>query len=84
MKQENVFHYTVGELVEILKSFPKNIPILTSGYENGFENIQQPILQYLIHKPDNPYYDGQFQSEEEGDRGIFKSVILRRVVREID
>ena len=84
MKQENVFHYTVGELVEILKSFPKNIPILTSGYENGFENIQQPILQYLIHKPDNPYYDGQFQSEEEGDRDIFKSVILRRVVREID
>ena len=82
MNKEKVFHFTVGELIEILQSFPPETLILTSGYENGFENIQQPILQDMVHKPDNPYYDGEFQPAEEGDREIFKSVILRRVVRE--
>ena len=82
MNEERIFHYTVSELIEILQSFPPETPILTSGYENGFENIQQPILQGMVHKPDNPYYDGEFQPAEEGDREVYRSVILRRVVRE--
>lgn len=82
MNNEKVFHFTVTELIEILKSFPPETPILTSGYENGFENIQKPILQDLIHKPDKPYYDGEFQPAKEGDKEVFKSVVLRRAVRE--
>jgi len=82
MNKEKGFHFTVGEFIEILQSFPPETLILTSGYENGFENILQPILQDMVHKPNNPYYDGEFQPVEEGDREIFNSVILRRVVRE--
>ncbi len=82
MNKEKVFHFTVGDLIEIIQSFPPETPIFTSGYENGFESIQQPILQDLIHKPDNPYYDDEFQPAEERDREIFRSVILRRAVRE--
>lgn len=41
MNKEKVFHFTVGELIEILQSLPPETPMLTSRYENGFENIQQ-------------------------------------------
>jgi hypothetical protein len=82
MNKDKVFHFTVGELIEILQSFPPETPGLTSGYENGFENIQQPILQDMVHKPGNPYYDGEFQPANERDREIIRPVILRRAVRE--
>jgi hypothetical protein len=82
MTEDQVFHYTVSKLIETLSSFPPDTPVLTSGYENSFENIQQPVLQDLIHKPNNPYYDGEFQPAEERDREIFRSVILHKAVRE--
>lgn len=81
MNEERIFHYTVSELIEILRSFPPEIPILTSGYENGFENIQQPILQSLEYIPDIPDYDGEFQPAGEDDSEVFQAVILRRVER---
>lgn len=82
MAEDQVFHYTVRMLIEALSSFPPGTPILASGYKNGFENIQPPVLEILVHKPYNPYYDGEFQPAEERDKGIFRSVILRRVTRE--
>jgi len=82
MNEDRIFHYTVSELIEVLGSFPPEAPVLTSGYENGYENIQQPILQGMVHKPDNPDYDGEFQPVEEGNIEIYKCIILRRVVRE--
>ena len=81
MNEERIFRYTVSELIEILRSFPPETPILTSGYENGFENIQQPILQSLEYIPDNPDYDGAFQPAREDDSEVFQAVILRRVER---
>jgi len=83
MNEEKIIHFTVGELIEILRSLPPEMPILTSGYENGFENIEQPVLMNLIHKPDNPYYDGEFQPAGNGEKGVFNSVVLPRVVREV-
>jgi hypothetical protein len=40
--QKDIFHFTVGQLVEILKSLPQDLPVLTSGYESGFENFYPP------------------------------------------
>ncbi|MBU4220030.1 MAG: hypothetical protein KKA10_00125 [Euryarchaeota archaeon] len=42
MSKKEIFHFTVGRLVEILKSLPQDLPVLTSGYESGFENFYQP------------------------------------------
>ena len=39
MSKTGVFHYTVGLLVDVLNSLPQDLPVLTSGYENGFENF---------------------------------------------
>jgi len=53
MTEDQVFQYTVSKLIKALSSFPPDAPVLTSGYENGFVNIQQPTLKELVHKPTN-------------------------------
>ncbi len=81
MSKKEVFHYTVGQLVEILKSLPQDLPVLTSGYESGFENFYQPSIIKVKHEPENMYYDGEFQVAED-DEETFDAVVLRRVVRD--
>ncbi|MBW6481236.1 MAG: hypothetical protein K0B37_17550 [Bacteroidales bacterium] len=39
MSKKEVFHSTVGQLVEFLKTLPLELSVLTSCYENGFENL---------------------------------------------
>lgn len=82
MNESGNFHYTVRELIETLRSFPPDLPVLTSGYENGYENIQDPVLEILSHKMDAPYYDGEFQPASDTARGTFEAVVLERLVRD--
>ena len=82
MRNKEVFHSTVGQLVEFLKTLPQDLPVLTSGYENGFENFYQPSIIKVKHEPENMYYEGEFQVAEEGDVGTFDVVVLRRGVRD--
>ncbi len=87
MSNENEkFHFTAGELIEILKSMPQDLPVVVSGYESGYENFCQPSIKKMKHQPDNPYYDGEFQevyNEEDNDKNekTFKAVALQRVRR---
>ena len=83
MRNKEVFHSTVGQLVEFLKTLPQDLPVLTSGYENGFEYFYQPSIIKVRHEPENMYYEGEFQAAEEGDGGTFDVVVLRRVVRDV-
>jgi len=82
MSKKEVFHSTVGQLVEFLKTLPQDLPVLTSGYENGFENFYQPSIIKVKHEPENMYYEGEFQVAEEGDEVTFDAVVIRRVVRD--
>ena len=81
MSKKEVFHSTVGQLVDLLKTLPQNLPILTSGYENGFENFYEPDIIKVKHEPENMYYEGEFQVAEDGDEETFDAVVIRRVVR---
>jgi len=82
MSQKEIYHFTVGQLVEILKSLPQDLPVLTSGYESGFENFYHPVIVNLKHEAVNMYYDGEFQSADERDEDTFEAVVLQRVVRD--
>jgi len=82
MSEKEVFHFTVGQLVEILKSLPQDLPVLTSGYEGGFENFYTPDIIKMKHEPENPYYEGEFQVAEDGDEDTFDAVLIKRVVRD--
>ena len=59
MSKMEVFHSTVGQLVDLLKTLPQDLPVLTSGYENGFENFYQPDIIKVKHEPENRYYEGE-------------------------
>ena len=80
MSKKEVFHFTVRQLIEILKSLPQDLPILTSGYESGFENFYHPEIAELKHEPENMYYDGEFQSADNEDENTFEAVVLQRMV----
>ncbi len=80
--QNKTFHYTVGELVDILQTLPQDLPVLTSGYESGFENFYPPEIVKLKHLPENKYYEGEFQDADEKDQDTFQAVILQRLWRD--
>jgi len=82
MTETRKFRYTISELIKALSSFPPNLPVLTSGYENGYENFQEPVFENLVHKSDAPYYDGEFQPAGEKDNDNFQAVVLARLVRD--
>ena len=82
MSKKEAPHSTVGQLVDLLKTLPQDLPVLTSGYENGFENFYQPEIIKVKHEPENRYYEGEFQVVDDGDVGTFDAVVLRRVVRD--
>ena len=82
MSKKELFHFTVGQLIEILKSLPQDLPVLTSGYESGFENFYQPGIIKVKHEPENEYYEGEFQVAEDEDEETFDAVVISRVVRD--
>ena len=81
MTQKLAHKYTVSQLIEILKTFPQDLPVFTSGYENGFENFHHPDIVNVKHHPQNAYYDGEFQPAEPDDKASFQAVVFQRVMR---
>ena len=77
MSNNNKYNFTVGELIKILQQYPQDMPVVVSGYENGYENFYQPYVKKVKHFPENPYWDGQFQIDEDGEDVL----ILDREVR---
>ena len=61
MSNKEVFHSTVSQLVDFLKTLPQDLPILTSDYESGFENIYPPGIIKVRHEPENRYYEGEIK-----------------------
>ena len=65
-KQSSIFNYTVGELIKVLNEYPKDMPVIVSGYESGYENFYLPIVQKVRRIPETMYWDGEFQIDESG------------------
>lgn len=82
MGNDERFAFTVGELIEILKTLPADMPVVASGYEDGYENIYQPEIIKVKHEPENPYFSGEFQIANNIDEEIIEVLALQRVVRD--
>lgn len=82
MSQNEIFYFTVSQLIELLQALPQDLPVLTSGYESGFENFYQPEIYELKHEPENTYYDGEFQIANANDEKTFQAIIFQRVLRD--
>ncbi len=81
MTVENKPKYTVEQLIEALKKFPPNMPVITDGYEIEYENIEMPQEITVKFSPDEPYYNGQFHETKQKSDEAFKAVVLKRECR---
>jgi hypothetical protein len=70
--------YTVGELRELLNEYPDEMPVIISGYESGYEFFYPPTVRKVKHYPENKYWDGEFQIDENG----IDALVLERRVRD--
>ncbi len=77
MDSKPPFDFSVGELLEILKEYPKDMPVVVTGYESGYENFYQPFVKKVKHLPKNMYWDGAFQLDDNGTDVL----ILERMMR---
>ena len=68
----------VKELIEALKQFPGDLPVLTDGYATGFEEIRSPKTIEVKHEPQKPYYEGEYQDAEEKSGPSIKAVVIFR------
>jgi len=66
MSNSDTYNFTVSELIEILQQYPADMPVVVSGYENGYDNFYQPDVIKVKQFPENRYYDGQFQLDDNG------------------
>ena len=73
--------FTVAQLIEKLKEFSQDMPVLTSGYETEYENILLPKLVKVIYIPDEPYYNGQYKESKKKNHESFDAVVLEREER---
>lgn len=80
--QPGKFYFTVGQLMEILKTIQPDLPVLVNGYKSGYENFFQPMVVKMTHKPENWFEYGEFEVAQEGDKETFEAVVLERVNRD--
>ena len=78
---DKLIQFIVAQLIEKLKEFPQDMPVLTSGYETEYENILPPLRIKVLYMPDEPYYNGQYRESTEDNHESFEAVVLRRKVR---
>lgn len=66
MEEERIFNFTVGELIQVLRQFPEDMPIVVDSLESGFENFFHPYTHKVKYMPENWYTEGVFQSDKNG------------------
>ena len=57
-----MFKYTVKSLIEELKKYPEDMPVLVDGYEGGFDNIHNIGPEEVFYEANT--YCGEFESKE--------------------
>jgi hypothetical protein len=78
MKDQHIFHFNVSELIELLKLFPGDMPVLVDGCEDGYENFNPPFIVKVVYQPENPYFSGAFQHDDQGKEVL----VLKREYRD--
>lgn len=72
---------TVAQLIEILKTFPADLPVLVSGHDSGYDCFYYPEIVDMVHKSENMDCDGEYQFPETGETAEFSAVVLARTRR---
>jgi hypothetical protein len=74
----------VKELIQALSNFDPDIMVVVTGYENGFEKLEEVTEVNISRNPyadkngKLPWWDGEFDLAKEGDKESFPAVLLPR------
>jgi hypothetical protein len=74
--------YTVARLIEELKKFPLEMPVVTDGYEEETENMLDPRVITVKLIEDEAWYNEQFHQIGSDDPEGFQTVVIRREKRD--
>ena len=69
---------TISELINELKLYPENTPVLVDGYENGYEHVISVNAISVIQNKKAAWYNGEFDRAEHEHKDNVKAVILSR------
>ena len=61
---------TKKELVEMLKDLPDDLPILTRGYESGWELAKGVEVRNVFFDEKAPWYEGTYQDIDVYDENL--------------
>uniref|UniRef100_A0A6M3IDP6 Uncharacterized protein n=1 Tax=viral metagenome TaxID=1070528 RepID=A0A6M3IDP6_9ZZZZ len=71
---------TVGELIETLRNFPADMPVLVNGYGGGFDEPDAPLIKRVVRDTCAGYYEAAYTSCFDPDESVdsFDALCIRR------
>jgi hypothetical protein len=67
---------TTKELIEILKTYPEDMRVLISGYEGGFDDVEDVKESVFNENVNTEWYYGKHEKADKNDGYDFKGIIL--------
>lgn len=68
---------TVAELMERLKEFDPNLPVVVAGYEEGYNDLSSVAPVRMIPEADTRWYCGAHADADTGDEEAVTALLLR-------
>ena len=74
---------TIEELIRILQTYPQNLRVVVDGYEDGYDDLEEPLIavhEIRLDAGEN-WWEGQHcDAEETRNEGstVVKALALRR------
>lgn len=59
---------TVGQLIEQLRHYPEDIPVVVYSYEEGDDPVTGVEVVHIVETPARPWYVGVYQRSERDGR----------------
>jgi hypothetical protein len=75
--RNKIFSFSNGKLINLLQKYPEDMPVVASAYGAGYDNLYSLFVKKVSHHPDNPYYQGLFQEDDDAEN-TFEAIILER------
>ncbi|MBF0155542.1 MAG: hypothetical protein HQL64_17550 [Magnetococcales bacterium] len=67
---------TVAELMERLKEFDSDLPVVVAGYEEGYNDISSVAPVRIIPETDTRWYCGAHRETDPGDKMTVTALLL--------
>ncbi|MEI9478441.1 MAG: hypothetical protein WCO26_17965 [Deltaproteobacteria bacterium] len=75
---------TVKELIELLKQFPSEAPVLIPGYEDGWDEVLRIELTNVTRNSKARWYNGTWEEASRKASDSSEAVLIHRIGKDIE